>query len=183
MDRFGELSLVSMAKAGDQEALTVLFDTHKDKVYGHAIKKLGSHQDAEDVVQEVFLKVWQSLQNFQDGRDLGAWIFGICANTVADHLRRHYRSRNREKELLFIYESNEEIMTDLDDENLIQEILSDLSENHRSVLILSNLQGRSRGEIAKILFNGDTPETRKKVSDLLYRASEAAKKLSDRANG
>jgi len=60
--------------------------------------------------------------------------------------------------------------------------LSNLSENHRTVLTLSNLQGKSRGEIAKMLFNVDTPESRKKVSDLLYRASEAAKKLGDRIN-
>ena len=182
MDKFGELSLVSRAKAGDEKAFTAIFDNHKDKVYGYALKKLGTHHDAEDVVQEVFLKVWQSLQHFQDGGDLGAWIFGICFKTVADHQRQYYRSVKMHEKLMGIYEPNEETMTELEDEDLIQEIMSKLGENHQTVLILSNLQGKSRGEIAKMLFNGDTPETRKKVSDLLYRASEAAKKIGDRIN-
>lgn len=88
MDVTDERELVAGLARGDRAAFRTLVDTHKKKVYFLALDMLGNPADAEDVSQEVFLKVHRSFDTFRLGSKLGSWIYRITYNACIDHLRK-----------------------------------------------------------------------------------------------
>jgi RNA polymerase sigma-70 factor (ECF subfamily) len=85
-----EHSLIRMAQAGDAVAWRSLFDTHHKRVYGLAFRFLRNQSDAEDVLQETFIKAFRNLDGFDSNqaRNFPAWINRIGANCSLDALRR-----------------------------------------------------------------------------------------------
>ena len=82
--------MVDRAKAGDQSALGQLFDNHYARVYRYAYAKVSREQDAEDIAQEVFLRMYQALDRFeQRGVPFRAWLMQIAANLVNDFYRKN----------------------------------------------------------------------------------------------
>lgn len=84
-----ERSLVDRAKAGDPSALGQLFDSHYDRVYRYIRFKVGQEQDAEDLAQEVFLRMYQALERYQyRGVPFRAFLMQVAANLVNDFYRK-----------------------------------------------------------------------------------------------
>jgi len=73
---------------GDQRAFRELVERYKKKVFFLALDMAGNPVDAEDISQEVFLKVFRSFQTFRRGAQLGSWLYRITYNASIDHLRR-----------------------------------------------------------------------------------------------
>lgn len=86
---FDEQAVVEAAKNGDQGALANLYEHYFPKVYRYVAARLSSSQDAEDVTEEIFLRVITNLQGFSwRGLPFGAWIFRIAHNETVSHVRR-----------------------------------------------------------------------------------------------
>lgn len=83
---------LSRARAGDAEAFRRLVERHARGVFRLAFRMLGNEQDAEDVVQETFLKAWSRLDQFEARSGFGAWLRRIAANCAYDTLRRRRRT-------------------------------------------------------------------------------------------
>ena len=85
--------LVAATLAGDQDAFGEIVRRYQRLVFNAVYHYLGRHQDIEDLAQEVFLKVYRSLDRYDRGRPLQAWIFRIAANQCLDEIRkaRHRR--------------------------------------------------------------------------------------------
>jgi len=81
--------LISQAAAGDQSAFHTLVERHRTMVYRVAYQFAGNHHDAEDIAQEVFIKVYRSLDRFRHDAQLTSWIYRIVMNACIDHRRRH----------------------------------------------------------------------------------------------
>ncbi|MDP9483014.1 MAG: sigma-70 family RNA polymerase sigma factor [Chloroflexota bacterium] len=78
-------TLVSRAKAGDAEAFGALYDLYAARVYRFVVVRVPQPADGEDLMQQVFLKVIESLPRYeQRGLPFGAWLFRIARNTVID---------------------------------------------------------------------------------------------------
>ncbi len=75
-------------KAGKTDAFKVLYDEYADKVYGTALRMLGSEPDAADVAQEVFLTISQKIGNFEGRSSLSTWIYRIAVNASLDRRRK-----------------------------------------------------------------------------------------------
>ena len=79
--------LVARAREGDPEAFDQLMRMHMRAVYGHAVRFFGSPDPAEDVVQEVFIKVYRSIGSFDGASAFSTWLYRITRNTCLDMLR------------------------------------------------------------------------------------------------
>jgi len=83
-----EQELIQRLALGDRSAFRELVETHKKKVYFLALDMVGNPADAEDVSQEVFLRVFRSFKTFNQDARLGAWLYRITYNASIDHLRK-----------------------------------------------------------------------------------------------
>ncbi len=83
-----EPDLVSRAAGGDPAAFQALVEQHRSMVYRVAYQFAGNHFDAEDIAQEVFIKVYRSLDRFRQDAQLTSWLYRIVMNACIDHRRR-----------------------------------------------------------------------------------------------
>ena len=94
MEGSGEAA-VARARAGDREAFRILVETHSPAVFRLAYRMTGHEEDAEDVVQETFLKAYRSLPNFQGKAGFTTWLHRIAANCAVDLVRARAARPNR----------------------------------------------------------------------------------------
>ena len=155
-----DADLIAAARAGDDEAFGRLVDRYRDRVYGVAYRVVGNAEDAMDIAQEAFVKAWTSLPKFRGRSAFFTWIYRIATNLSLDHLRR-----NRAASV----EYDDELVPDAlpgldpapsaqpsprreamraDTRRAIEQALEKLSPEHRAVLVLRELEGRSYKEIA-----------------------------------
>lgn len=83
-----DTDLISRAAAGDHSAFHALVERHRAMVYRVAYQFAGNHHDAEDIAQEVFIKVYRSLDRFRQDAQLTSWMYRIVMNACIDHKRR-----------------------------------------------------------------------------------------------
>ena len=81
--------LIIRAAGGDPTAFQALVERHRSMVYRVAYQFAGNHHDAEDIAQEVFIKVYRSLDKFRQDAQLTSWLYRIVMNACIDHRRRH----------------------------------------------------------------------------------------------
>jgi RNA polymerase sigma-70 factor, ECF subfamily len=87
-----EGAVIAAARAGDQAAFTALVDRHRRELHVHCYRILGSFEDAEDLVQETFLRAWRNRESFQGRSTFRAWLYRIATNACLDalaHRQRH----------------------------------------------------------------------------------------------
>lgn len=84
-----DTDLITQAAAGDHSAFHRLVERHRSMVYRVAYQFSGNHHDAEDIAQEVFIKVYRSLGRFRQDAQLTSWMYRIVMNACIDHRRRH----------------------------------------------------------------------------------------------
>jgi RNA polymerase sigma-70 factor (ECF subfamily) len=82
--------LIIRAAGGDPTAFQALVERHRSMVYRVAYQFAGNHHDAEDIAQEVFIKVYRSLDRFRQDAQLTSWLYRIVMNACIDHRRRHF---------------------------------------------------------------------------------------------
>src|SRR6187455_758841 len=82
--------LITRAAGGDAAAFQALVERHRSMVYRVAYQFAGNHFDAEDIAQEVFLKVYRSLDKFRQDAQLSSWMYRIVMNACIDHRRRQH---------------------------------------------------------------------------------------------
>src|SRR3989338_4781773 len=87
-DEVGERSIISQAILGNHEAITAIIRAYQRPIYNFCFRILGSHEDAEDVTQQTFARVYTSLSGFSN-QNLGGWIYRIAANLCFSELRRN----------------------------------------------------------------------------------------------
>jgi RNA polymerase sigma-70 factor (ECF subfamily) len=83
--------LVELARGGDRDAFEWLMREHLDAVYGHALRFFGDSATAEDAAQEVFVKVYRSLSDFDGRSAFSTWLYRVTRNVCLDMLRRGKR--------------------------------------------------------------------------------------------
>lgn len=180
--------LVQRAKQGDPEAFSELVSLYEKKVYNLAYRLTGNHQDAEDMYQEAFLRVYRMLPDFRGDASFSTWLYRIVSNTCVDELRRRKRQRTvsinaavetndgeMERELPSDEDTPEDQLQRVEVRHLVQYGLEGLDEEFRLVLVLRYVNELSYNQIAEA-----TGLPLGTVKSRLNRALKALKeKLSD----
>ena len=95
MDAIDRTAVLARARDGDEEAFQALVDEHSRRVFQLAFRMTGNEQDAEDVVQEGFLRAYRQLGRFESRANFGTWLYRIVANCAIDAIRaRQARMRH-----------------------------------------------------------------------------------------
>lgn len=81
-------NLTSLIKTGVKEACQELFERYAPRIYQFSLSYLKNHQDAEELVQEVFLKIWEKRDALDKSKNIKAFIFKVAANAIYDFIRR-----------------------------------------------------------------------------------------------
>lgn len=149
-----ERQLIVEVQQGSHEAFRDLVELHMRRVYDLAFGFVGDHDDAEDVVQEVFVKVYHSIKAFRQDAGLATWIYRIAANTALDRLKQRKRRNSR---LVPMDESSMNalsVSSDIDhDESSarIERALHELPTLQRAVVMLRHLEGFSTRQVSDML--------------------------------
>lgn len=138
---------------GDTSGFESFFESYKKKVFSVALKMLKSDTDAEEIVQEVFLSIWQSRARLGEVNDPEAYLFTITYNAVYKHLRKisqNLRLVNAViKRISESQNSTEETITAHETDRIIREALLQLPPQQRTIYELNKLHGLSYHEIAE----------------------------------
>lgn len=160
-----EQELIAGLARGDRAAFRELVETHKKKVYFLALDMIGNHADAEDVSQEVFLKVFRSFDTFHREAKLGSWLYRITYNACIDHLRKRATTPEpmEDEALEAGFRSHPQISVPLASENpaaaaersqfreRIERALETVSPQEKAVFLLRHYEDLALGDIAEAL--------------------------------
>jgi RNA polymerase sigma-70 factor, ECF subfamily len=155
-----DTELVKLAKAGNAEAFTLLFQRYKRPVRGYLTGLVGNSEDADDLTQQAFLNAWDKLLTLHDEDRFKSWIFTIARNLAYDYRRLQVRSPSQSLESLKeregFRERNDAVdAINLEDETVVKELvklaLAELPPKYRDCLLLFIKGEFSRDEIAELL--------------------------------
>jgi RNA polymerase sigma-70 factor, ECF subfamily len=164
--------IVRLCQSGDRKAFDALVERHHRLVYNVALRMVHDTDDAADIAQGVFVKVYEKLDGFDERFRFFSWIYKIAVNESLNFLNQKKKFDGLDG-LEVADEENEGADDELiAQEGKIQDGLMMLKVDHRAVIILKHMQGLSYGEIAQIL---DLPE--KTVKSRLFTARQVLKEI------
>jgi len=161
--------VIEQLREGSKDAFRLLFDEHGPKIYAFALSYLKNASDAEELLQEVFLKLWEVRTSLDTSKNLRSFLFKICINLIYDFIRRKnieqvyldYSGRNNPSSGDNTW--HEVIYNDM--LNNLQQLIAKMPEQRQRIFRLSKEDGLSNEEIA-IQLN----LSRRTVENQLYRA-------------
>lgn len=153
-----DAAAVAKAMAGDEDAFRVLVERHSRSLYRLAYRMTGSPADAEDVVQDTFVRAYRQLARFESRSNFGTWLYRIGFNCSIDHLRgRPHRESGKAPEVLDRLApqadgpTTEDLVFAGQISDRVQAALNELSEQERAAFLMRHYQGCSIEEICNAL--------------------------------
>jgi RNA polymerase sigma-70 factor (ECF subfamily) len=163
MEVSGRATALVRARQGDEEAFAALVRQHSRRVFQLAFRMMRNEQDAEDVVQECFLRAYSQLGRFEARADFGTWLYRIAANCAVDMMRtRGHRLQTKSTALTetVLPETGapgpDRLAESVEIERLVKEALDDLTAVERAAFTLRHHEGRSIDEICRTLNLGQS---------------------------
>ena len=186
-----EWTLIEQLKQGDEAAFKTIVETWQNMVYNTAIGIVQNAEDAEDITQEVFVQVYQSISSFKGDSKFSTWLYRIAITKSLDHERR----KKRKKRFAFVkslFGEESEVMVHPPDFNhpgvmldkkedaaTLFNVINKLPENQRIAFTLHKLEGLSYQEVSEVM-----KTTVSSVESLMHRAkNNLRKKLEDHYKG
>jgi RNA polymerase sigma-70 factor (ECF subfamily) len=175
--------LIEQLKLGDEQAFTKLVDEWQDMVYNTALGIVQHADDADDITQEVFIQIYQSVSSFKGESKLSTWLYRITISKALDHEKKKKRKKRfgfvqslfggHEEEQLHSVEFNHPGVQ-LEKKERAGELfdaLKQIPDNQRTAFTLHKLEGQSYQEVAEIMNT-----TLYAVESLMSRAKASLKK-------
>ena len=175
--------LIEQLKKGDDTAFKTIVDTWQNMVYNTAIGIVQNAEDAEDITQEVFVQVYQSINSFKGDSKFSTWLYRITVTKSLDHERR----KKRKKRFAFVrslFGDESQVVIHPPDFNhpgvaldkkeaaaMLFKAINQLPENQRVAFTLHKLEGLSYQEVSEVM-----KTTVSSVESLMHRAKTNLKK-------
>lgn len=151
-----DAQLVATSKNGDQDAFSLLVQRYQRRVFNLVFRMLQNYEEASEITQEAFLAAWQGLPAFRGEARFSTWLYRIAYNCALKQLE----TRRRDTALQVALQAEQIVEGDdshsahlamLDNQEMVQEQLSQLPPKYRIVLILRHLQDMTYEEMAEVL--------------------------------
>lgn len=155
--------LIQRALQGEQKAYQILFEEYKQAIFHIVFKIVHSSEEAEDLVQETFIKAFSSLKTYNPSYRFSTWLYKIAANASIDHIRkkrinafsldRPVKTEDGEVEIEVADTSYnpERDLTDKQNQISIVDAIASLPEKYKQVIVMRHQQDQSYEEIARAL--------------------------------
>lgn len=158
--------LVARSKEGDREAFQTLVERYQRRAFGIAIGVLRHPEDARDAAQNAFVKVFRNINSFKGESSFYTWLYRIVVNVCIDHIRKHKKMRAVEYDDTFrrrdeansrtLQGNTRALRPDANFERtelhtVLHKALGELTETHRAVIVLREVDGLSYEEIAEVM--------------------------------
>ncbi|QSE99289.1 RNA polymerase sigma factor [Fulvivirga lutea] len=179
----GEIELIELLKAGDGPAFKHLVEEHQDKVFRLCLGYVKNEEEAEDVAQEVFIEVHESITGFEMQSSLSTWIFRIAVNKSLERIRYYKRSKrfgwltslfgSEEKYSKYSYDwVNPGVkLENAERSQVLYRAIDSLPEKQHAAFIMHKVEGISYKEIAEVM-----ELSLSAVESLIFRANSNLRK-------
>lgn len=159
-----DFAVVKRVQAGDVAAFDQLIRKYRERLFGIVYNLTSNREDTADLVQDAFIKAFQSINRFQGQSSFFTWLYKIAVNTTLSHLRKNKMRTFFSLEKIQEDDPSSKILADLTDQTgadrdaylkelqeKLNEALQKLSIKHRTVITLFEIDGLSHAEIAEIM--------------------------------
>ena len=148
----GDIDLVERLQKGDVEAFDLIYERYSGKLYSFGLKYLRSKDEAEELVQSVFLKLWENYKILKKESSFKSYLFTIAYNDMCNLFRkRNYLQKFISDKLYENSQSSSETENSIDYRSVleqVQEIIDKLPDRQRTIFMKSRNEGKSSKEIA-----------------------------------
>lgn len=146
------LHIVALFNKGDAQALAYVFELHNRSLCYFAERLTGDRQEAEDIVADVFMKLWKKRTDFSNLQNIKAFLYIATRNACFDFLKHRKRSNSSHEELLYLSQENDDaLLRGMVETELLQKIYEEierLPKKCRTIFKLIHFDGRSTQEVA-----------------------------------
>lgn len=161
-----ELKLIKKAQKGDVASFEKIIEVYQPIIYNISYRFAGNADDAADMAQEVFLKMFKNINTFQFKSKLSTWIYRVATNTCLDMVKRKSRQASAYSiddgieddegnvtvgEVADAGPTPDEVVEQYEVRDIVNSAISQLSEDYKTVIILRDVQGLPYDEIAEIV--------------------------------
>lgn len=161
--------LARLIKSGGKDAYQLLFEKYAPKIYHFSLSYLNNKADAEELVQDVFLKIWEKRETLDSSQNIKAYIFKIAVNNIYDFVRRKNieNAFNEFAKDNYVMQSENtwEAVVFKEMQEVIDKFVIEMPEQRRKIFQLSKMEGLSNNEIAEKL-----NLSKRTVENQLYRS-------------
>jgi RNA polymerase sigma-70 factor (ECF subfamily) len=152
-----DLAIVARARLGDADAFRALVERHSRPLFRLAFRMTGNQQDAEDVVQESFLRAWRQLGRFDERASFGTWLYRIATNCSLDLMRGRKRRpavSDEEDPVLALPSGDptpERVAMSGQVRERVAEAMDELSDSERTAFVLRHFEGMGMEDVGRVL--------------------------------
>ena len=147
--------LVNKLKRGDKKALSALFDYYYPRLYSYSKSFLKIEDGIDDIIQEVFLKIWENRENILNPVTFNSYVYTITKNLLLNELRSRLNNQKLKDKIYKLSVGKEYLLSDELEFNELKDrldsIIGDLPANQKQIYFFSRNEGMSHKEIAKKL--------------------------------
>ena len=146
--------LIQLSRESDLQAMEILYEHFKSPLFGLALRYTYNFAAAEDLIQDVFVKVFTNLHTLDDDKAFVGWLYRIAVNTCLSYLRSHKNLRQKTislEDVQGIIADSTPSATQIAENKILEQTIQKLSPSLKSVFLLHDVQGFKHQEIAHIL--------------------------------
>lgn len=156
--------LIKKAAKGDKKSFELLMDEYMGVIYNVALRMSDNRDDADDMTQEILIKIFRSIASFKGNSKFSTWVYRVAVNTCLDELKKKKNKKYISLDADFGNEEGESRIEIRDEapsperraeqkelREIVASAISKLSDEHKTVIVLRDLRGLSYSEIAEIL--------------------------------
>ncbi len=150
--RVSDVELVEKLRKSDLEAFDVIFDKYSNRLFGFALKYLKSKEETEELVQDVFLKIWENRKKLKRGASLKSYLFTISYHNICKYFRRKHLQGKLKEDIGLFSDISVDMEEQIDYHSIleqIEELIEKLPPKQRVVFEKSRKEGKSSREIAR----------------------------------